>query len=77
MKYQAGGVEERILHMQTADPLRKPSYTMFPVPDYFFSTSGARTCRSTRAFAWNHGYYSPNIDVTWSSFAGPGVGGAR
>ena len=32
-----------------------------------------RTCRSTAAFAWDHGYYSPNIDVTWSSFAGPGV----
>ena len=26
------------------------------------------------AFAWNHGYYSPDIDITWSSFAGPGVG---
>ena len=25
-------------------------------------------------FAWNHGYYSPDIDITWSSFAGPGVG---
>ena len=24
-------------------------------------------------FAWNHGYYSPNIDVTWSSLVGPGV----
>ena len=40
VKYQAGGVEERILHMQTADPLRTPSYTLFPVPDYFFSTTG-------------------------------------
>ncbi len=48
VKYQAGAVEERILHMQTADPLRTPSYTMFPVPDYFFSTTGRRTCRSTR-----------------------------
>jgi hypothetical protein len=24
-------------------------------------------------FAWNHGYYSPNIDVTWAAFAGKGV----
>ncbi len=72
VKYQAGGVEERILHMQTADPLRMPSYTMFPVPDYFFSTSGPNVSVNP-SFSWNHGYYSPNIDVTWSSFAGPGV----
>ena len=24
-------------------------------------------------FAWDHGYYSPDIDITWSSFVGPGV----
>jgi hypothetical protein len=72
VKYQAGGVEQRILHMQTADPLRTPSYTMFPVPDYFFSTTGPNILINP-SFSWNHGYYSPNIDVTWSSFAGPGV----
>ena len=26
--------------MQTADPLRTPTYTMFPRPDYYFATSG-------------------------------------
>jgi hypothetical protein len=72
VKYQAGGVEQRILHMQTADPLRTPSYTMFPVPDYFFATTGPNVSVNP-GFAYNHGYYSPNIDVTWSSFAGPGV----
>jgi hypothetical protein len=72
VKYQAGSVEQRILHMQTADPLRTPSYTMFPVPDYFFATSGPNVSVNP-GFAYNHGYYSPNIDVTWSSFAGPGV----
>jgi hypothetical protein len=72
VKYQAGAVEERILHMQTADRLRMPSYTLFPVPDWFFSTSGPPTSINA-GFAWNHGYYSPNIDVTWSSFVGPGV----
>jgi hypothetical protein len=45
---------------------------MFPVPDYFFSTSGAPVSINN-GFAYDHGYYSPNIDVTWSSFAGPGV----
>jgi hypothetical protein len=72
VKYQAGSVEQRILHMQTADPLRTPSYTMFPVPDYFFATTGPNVSINP-GFAYNHGYYSPNIDVTWSSFAGPGV----
>ncbi len=73
VKYQAGGVEQRILHMQTADPLRTPSFTMFPVPDYFFATTGSPNVTVNPNFAYNHGYYSPNIDVTWSSFAGPGV----
>jgi hypothetical protein len=72
VKYQAGAVEERILHMQTADPKRLPSYTLFPVPDWFFATSGPNTTINSN-FAWNHGYYSPNIDVTWSSLVGPGV----
>ncbi len=40
VNYQAGAAEQRILHMQTADPLRTPTYTMFPVPDYYFATSG-------------------------------------
>jgi hypothetical protein len=73
VKYQAGAVEQRVLHMQTADPLRTPTYTMFPVPDYFFSTSGPPGVSINNGFAYNHGYYSPNIDITWSSFVGPGV----
>ena len=65
-------VEERVLHMQTADPLRTPTYTIFPKPDYFFGTSGANVAINS-GFAYNHGYYSPNIDVTWAAIAGPGV----
>jgi hypothetical protein len=72
VNYQAGKVEQRILHMQTADPSRLPTYTLFPKPDYFFSTSGANVSINP-AFAWNHGYYSPNIDITWSAFVGPNV----
>jgi hypothetical protein len=72
VKYQAGAVEQRILHMQTGDPLRTPTYTLFPVPDYFFSTSGPNVSINS-SFAWDHGYYSPNIDITWGAFAGPGV----
>jgi hypothetical protein len=72
VNYQAGATEQRILHLQTSDPLRTPTYTLFPKPDYFFSTSGPNVSINN-GFAYNHGYYSPNIDVTWSSLVGPGV----
>jgi hypothetical protein len=71
-KYQAGALEERILHMQTNDPLRTPTYSIFPMPDYFFSTSGPNVSINN-GFAYNHGYYSPNIDITWAGIAGPGA----
>lgn len=83
VNYQAGAVEQRILHMQTADPLRTPSYTIFPQPDYYFdptfpkcgsSTDPATDCAAQFAhFAWNHGYYAPDIDITWAGLVGPGV----
>jgi hypothetical protein len=71
-QYQAGALEQRILHMQTADPLRFPTYSLFPKPDYFFSTTGPNVSINP-AFAYDHGYYSPNIDITWAAIAGPGV----
>ena len=58
--------------MQTADPLRLPTYTIFPKPDYYFSTTGANLSINS-GFGYNHGYYSPNIDVTWVGMVGPGV----
>jgi hypothetical protein len=72
VKYQAGMLEQRVLHMQTADPLRTPTYSLFPKGDYFFSTSGPNVSINN-GFAYDHGYYSPNIDVTWAAVAGPGV----
>ena len=45
-KYQAGALEQRVLHIQTADPLRTPTYTLFPKGDYFFSTTGAPSASS-------------------------------
>ncbi|HEY5660540.1 MAG TPA: hypothetical protein VIR59_07115 [Gaiellaceae bacterium] len=71
-KYQAGALEQRVLHIQTSDPLRTPTYTLFPKGDYFFSTTGPNVSINT-SFAYDHGYYSPNIDVTWVGMAGPGV----
>jgi hypothetical protein len=71
-KYQAGALEQRVLHMQTNDPLRTPTYSIFPMPDYFFTTSGPNVSFNN-GFAYDHGYYSPNIDVTWAAISGPGV----
>jgi hypothetical protein len=71
-EYQAGGLEQRVLHMQSADPLRTPTYSIFPRGDYFFGTTGPNVAINP-AFAYDHGYYSPNIDVTWVGMAGPGV----
>ena len=71
-RYQAGALEQRVLHMQTIDPLRTPTYTLFPKPDYFFSTTGPNVSINN-GFAYDHGYYSPNIDVTWVGIAGKGV----
>jgi hypothetical protein len=70
--YQAGGLEQRVLHMQTADTLRTPTYSIFPRGDYFFGTTGPNVAINP-SFAYNHGYYSPNVDVTWVGLAGPGV----
>jgi hypothetical protein len=83
VNYQAGATEQRILHLMTADQQRNATYTIFPKPDYYFdqttpacatSANPAADCvKVTTSFAWNHGYYSPDIDITWSSFVGPGV----
>ena len=72
VQYQAGDLEQRVLHMQTVDPLRTPTYTLFPKPDYFFSATGPNVSINSN-FAYDHGYYSPNIDVTWVGIAGKGV----
>src|SRR5262249_30386454 len=72
VNYQASALEQRALHMQTSDPLRTPTYTLFPKPDYFFSSSGPNLSVNP-GFAYNHGYYSPNIDITWAGLVGPGV----
>jgi hypothetical protein len=71
-QYQAGALEQRVLHMRTVDPLRTPTYTLFPKPDYFFSTSG-QPVGINSGFAYDHGYYSPNIDITWVGIAGKGA----
>jgi hypothetical protein len=77
VNYQAGQLEQRILHVETADRLRTPTFSVFPKGDYFFS-QGPQNCTNpcvstVSRFAWDHGYYSPNIDITWTGIVGPNV----
>ncbi len=74
--------EFKILHMQTFDPLRSPSFTIFGNPDYYAmgvtacgdSLSPATDCvTQTPGFAWNHGDVQPQITTIWLGMAGPGV----
>jgi len=67
--------------MQTFDPLRTPSFTLFANPDYFSPVStalrhqrypGYRLRLAAPGFAWNHGYVQPQI-TTLARMAGPGI----
>jgi hypothetical protein len=69
----ADPVEEKLLHMATADPARTPTFTLFGDPDYFFVTSGSTTPVEGPAFAWNHGDIQPEIGRTFIGIVGPGV----
>ncbi len=76
-QFMADATEQRLLHMTTADTRRTPTFTAFANPDYFLF-GGAPNCNSpcvtiNPAFAWNHGDFSPDINVTWLGVAGPGV----
>lgn len=76
----ADAEDQRILHMQTTDPLRTPTFTDFANPAYFYETgtcpSGSTTpgCPEVSdAFAWNHGGDQPEVDTTWVGYVGPTV----
>jgi hypothetical protein len=71
-RYLADPVEEKLLHMVTADPSRTPTFTMFANPDYFFLTFGPDASENP-GFAWNHGGVAPEINNTWLGLVGPGV----
>jgi hypothetical protein len=73
----ADQAEMRLLHMQTADPARNPTFTMFAKPDYFLFAF-AKDCSSpcvtiSPAFNWNHGDIAPEINTTWLGLVGPDV----
>jgi hypothetical protein len=77
---------EQLLHFTDADPNRTPSFTVFPKGEYFFSGGTSDTCAGVTpanantacssinsGFAYNHGYYAPETDITWLGMVGPGV----
>ena len=89
VKWMADGNVENLLHFGNADPARVPTFTVFPIPDVYFTdgTSDSPACKSgttastapttctsvNSEYAWNHGYYAPEINNTWLGFVGPGV----
>jgi hypothetical protein len=86
-QYEADPTAEQLLHFVNADPNRTPSFTVFPKPDYFLSGGTSDSCGTgvtadnaagkcstlNNGFAWDHGYYAPEIDTTWLGLVGPGV----
>jgi hypothetical protein len=86
-KWMVDPTAEQLLHFVDADPNRTPSFTVFPNTDVFFTQGTSDSCppgttAATAAvncnplnnrFAWNHGYYGPEIDTTWAGLVGPGV----
>jgi hypothetical protein len=83
----ADPVQEKTLHMVTADPARTPTFTLFADPDWFFFATGGTTplpcatpsacafipSRTNQSFAWNHGDIQDEIASTWVGYVGPGI----
>jgi hypothetical protein len=86
-QYEADPAVETLLHFANADPNRTPSFTMFPKGDFFLSSRTSDSCGTgvtadnaavkcstiNNGFAWDHGYYAPEIVDTWLGLVGPGV----
>jgi hypothetical protein len=68
----ADPVEEKLLHMVTADSQRTPTFTLFGNADYYFQSFGGPPVEET-GNAWNHGGIQPEIVTTWLGLVGPGV----
>jgi hypothetical protein len=89
VKWMADPEVENLLHFGNADAARVPTFTAFPKPDVYFTdgagdspacqtgttaATAPTTCTSiNNEYAWNHGYYAPEINNTWMAFVGPGV----
>jgi hypothetical protein len=69
----ADPVEEKLLHMITADPLRTPTFTPFAQGDYFLSagslSAAAVPCNDSDSVATNHCVFLPNTTRPNQTFA--------
>jgi hypothetical protein len=86
-QYEVDPEVEQLLHFVNADPNRTPSFTIWPKGDFFLTSGTSDNCASgvtqanastkcvsvSSSFAWDHGYYAPEIDNTWLGIVGPGV----
>ncbi|HEX5449647.1 MAG TPA: hypothetical protein VFW85_06275 [Gaiellaceae bacterium] len=89
-KWMVDSTGEEQLHFSNADPARVPTFSVFPIPDVYFSvgtsdsspkcltgttaaTAPTNCVKITNQYAWNHGYYAPEINNTWIGLVGPGV----
>jgi hypothetical protein len=86
-QYEADPAVEALLHFVDADPNRTPSFTVFPKPDFYLASGTSDGCpNGTTAanaaaqcvsidnyYAWDHGYYAPEINNNWLGLVGPGV----
>jgi hypothetical protein len=86
-KWMVDPTAEQLLHFVNADPNRTPSFTVWPNPDVFFTQGTSDSCPTgttaataatacnplNPSFAWDHGYYAPEVDTTWLGLVGPGV----
>src|SRR5206468_12287803 len=80
---------EKVLHMQTADGARTPSFTLFANPDYFLTAGVTGGVNPTKfncpdaahqasvcvdyQFAWSHGDATDDIGRTWLGMDWPGM----
>ena len=89
IKWMVDSTGEELMHFGNADPARVPTFSAFPIPDVYFTSGTAdsptcatgttaatapTTCTTVNSqYAWNHGYYAPEINNTWLGLVGPGV----
>jgi hypothetical protein len=86
-KWEVDQTAEQLLHFTDSDPNRTPTFTVFPEPDFYLSSGMRDTCAhgtgakdaatgcvfTNSFYAWDHGYYAPEINNTWLGLVGPGV----
>ncbi len=86
-KWEVDAEGEALLHFDNADQARTPTFTEWPNPDIYFTSGSSDSCGSgttaanaaskcgfiDNEYAWNHGYYAPEVNNNWAALVGPGV----